>query len=389
MTCPRIPHLPSCPDSANTLLAAEAEDGGLLASDSELMRRLKKLLFVLKADDPTGYFTSKPDVAQHPQIADLVKNHTHINLVTMTDRTFRGEYRSLASFQTSSDLIANMLLHGPLKDEIHQPQPLLPKTSDLRHQKVSIVQRGADGAFYFSNAIPLKAAVDASDIEPLTKIKIAPTPSIDKSDLPTLGAVSAVPKPPQPPRPKRPPTGIAVEPVEIKDFGPFCSFAPTIDSSKASLSIPESTLLSRSNLRVECSYSSDPSSVLVFNGQQATGPHLEGLVADSHDAQPRAQYLTSQELAALKATAATKLDINKLATSVKDIDWHGVVAAMQPLRRDDDSLQHIDSNTLIAQNRLLTKALIELQNKRFDSKRKGVKSVATSVDDVSQEELHH
>ena len=105
-----------------------------------------------------------------------------------------------------------------------------------RKQKVALVQRAPDGTLLFSDA----QDHEAIETSGYSKIKIVGKPSVAPSKVPRLGQAAQVlnimPS-------KRPKTGVALNPAQCLEYGLFSSFAPCTDSSRASFSSAETSLV--------------------------------------------------------------------------------------------------------------------------------------------------
>jgi Domain of unknown function (DUF3512) len=114
---------------------------------------------------------------------------------------------------------------------------------DEKEQKVCLIQRDEIGNFYYSPALNL-SQVEGLDLKrEISKLKIIPSTSLKRSNT-ILGSI----KPKQ--TTKKLKTGIQFRSVEFIDYGTFSSFAPQFDSSLASLSPRDSTLVNKPFRRV-------------------------------------------------------------------------------------------------------------------------------------------
>ncbi|KAH6565016.1 hypothetical protein BASA62_007575 [Batrachochytrium salamandrivorans] len=375
---------------SSTCRKRERDDEAPLPSDSLLTKRLKKLIFVLKAEDQTGVLSCEPNSSKWPTLDPL--KTTHVSLFTMTERVLNDDYPSLTAFQTDFNLaISAVLKHFPPTGLVYKNAILLesfgtslinsiahssqasingvadPQThnsssttitstpsADIKGQKTALIQRGPDGTFYFSNS-QLKEVSDIPAGEKLSKVKIIPTPAINIADMPRLGASSKIIKQSHDhPLKKKSTSGIRTEPVDFKDYGVFFTFAPTADSSKASISVAESTLVSRPGRHVECVYEDAPPSLdtlPVFNGlnHDPNSVNLESIGESTHP-----------------------LFIDKEATE------------------GGDNLDTVMSAHILAENAALIHKLLQLQGKRYHARMKGMRKDNTkAVDDIERLEIRY
>ncbi|KAI8923567.1 hypothetical protein BC831DRAFT_514104 [Entophlyctis helioformis] len=366
------------------------------ATDSDLSRLLKKLL------------TQQQHNQQQP-----------VSLATLADRTLLGHYSSLAAFQTDLSLVVrHALVHYPAAHAIHQAarsldrlatrlihsslaqsqpahapsEPPLPappanktvldlalgKYANIRRQKTALVQRGTDGTFYFTGAHP--HPIDSFPLgDVVSKVKVIPTPSLPASALPVLAVSTRPPKRQKPLPPRKIPAGIPVAPVEYRDYGVFSSFAPVADSSRASVSVSESSMMFLRSLRVEMDYVDEqplPETVPSFNGisvdvHGAGDPAATGLRSIPVEAIVPPRRLDDLELARLEAPEKAKLDPENLAPLTNDPDW----SLLLPLLRQDSKpetvaklLDQAGTADLLAQNATLLQRLLAFQSERLKTR---------------------
>ena len=105
-------------------------------------------------------------------------------------------------------------------------------------QSYSLVQKSANGSYFFTS--PLHRYVDDAHFDSqLSKLKIQPTLSTPMDDVPLLSS-SAYSLRRMNPSSKPLPLKVKIMPVEFPDYGLYSTFAPLVDTSKASLSRSES-----------------------------------------------------------------------------------------------------------------------------------------------------
>ncbi|KAJ8326496.1 hypothetical protein BDV3_006008 [Batrachochytrium dendrobatidis] len=371
-----------------------------LPSDSDLVKSLKKLLFILKSEDTTGFLSSKLDATRWPALESIKSNH--VSFFTMTTRVLKGEYQSLSDFQTDFNLaISQVLKHFSPLDRIHQsalhlddfgtrlinsiiaantkatvdPATVTATTStaDVKRQKIALIQRGPDGTFYFSNA-QLKAVTNALEGVKLNKVKIIPTSATPLSDVPCLGQSSKLAMKTRDQKAKKKSIlGIRTAPVDFKDYGVFFSFAPMSDSSKASMSAAESTQIIKPGRRIECTYEAAPldppplDSLPVFNGAD-----LNSNAAVLPTLNPLEELiLTDDEISRLDAPHLADLNMEDLTRLSPDIDWNTIICALSKGQADDAAIndhtptEQISTAQLLTENAELIRKLADLQSIRY------------------------
>ncbi|KNC99193.1 uncharacterized protein SPPG_05449 [Spizellomyces punctatus DAOM BR117] len=239
---------------------------------------LEKLLVVLSSEDEEGYFSRPVNVEADSKYLELVKKP--MDFGTMEQKLAERSYRALCEFQDDFDLVMkNAMSYHPANDDIHQlalrlwkfgtrlinsqyerfPKHLTVEPDDspyfkttrskakaaevkervFRPQKYSLCQRGPDGTFFFSSA-QTKPLDDIQLVEDVGKVNIIPSYSEDQTQVPPLKSLVH-------------PSLIAGRtlsksrhkrnepaPVEFVEYGPYYTFAPMVDTSKATLSQAES-----------------------------------------------------------------------------------------------------------------------------------------------------
>ncbi|KAH6590447.1 hypothetical protein BASA50_009422 [Batrachochytrium salamandrivorans] len=411
---------------SSTCRKRERDDEAPLPSDSLLTKRLKKLIFVLKAEDQTGVLSCEPNSSKWPTLDPL--KTTHVSLFTMTERVLNDDYPSLTAFQTDFNLaISAVLKHFPPTGLVYKNAILLesfgtslinsiahssqasingvadPQThnsssttitstpsADIKGQKTALIQRGPDGTFYFSNS-QLKEVSDIPAGEKLSKVKIIPTPAINIADMPRLGASSKIIKQSHDhPLKKKSTSGIRTEPVDFKDYGVFFTFAPTADSSKASISVAESTLVSRPGRHVECVYEDAPPSLdtlPVFNGlnHDPNSVNLESIGESTHP------LFIDKEVKNLEPAHLADMSLNSLTELLPEVDWSLVSPRLLAQATEGgDNLDTVMSAHILAENAALIHKLLQLQGKRYHARMKGMRKDNTkAVDDIERLEIRY
>ncbi|KAH6581551.1 hypothetical protein BASA60_002383 [Batrachochytrium salamandrivorans] len=378
---------------SSTCRKRERDDEAPLPSDSLLTKRLKKLIFVLKAEDQTGVLSCEPNSSKWPTLDPL--KTTHVSLFTMTERVLNDDYPSLTAFQTDFNLaISAVLKHFPPTGLVYKNAILLesfgtslinsiahssqasingvadPQThnsssttitstpsADIKGQKTALIQRGPDGTFYFSNS-QLKEVSDIPAGEKLSK--------------------------------KKSTSGIRTEPVDFKDYGVFFTFAPTADSSKASISVAESTLVSRPGRHVECVYEDAPPSLdtlPVFNGlnHDPNSVNLESIGESTHP------LFIDKEVKNLEPAHLADMSLNSLTELLPEVDWSLVSPRLLAQATEGgDNLDTVMSAHILAENAALIHKLLQLQGKRYHARMKGMRKDNTkAVDDIERLEIRY
>ncbi|KAJ3088642.1 hypothetical protein HK102_008286 [Quaeritorhiza haematococci] len=233
---------------------------------------LHKLIEVVRGEDVNGICNLEDE--ENTQDGESV-----VTLLSIEEKAKAGQYKSISRFQEDFDLAMSAVIqqYSPDSGEfetatsiwqfgtrlINREAENIPADSDddggdtgvktrrksrragkvdetdktFRGQKISLVQKGPDGSFYFSGSVrkppfesgglPMSAGVN--------KLNVIPTYS-SPNHIPKLGPITPAPKVPPAPKPNQ----IEVAPVEFLDADIFSSFGPTADSNQASLSQSES-----------------------------------------------------------------------------------------------------------------------------------------------------
>ncbi|CAG8490471.1 778_t:CDS:2 [Ambispora gerdemannii] len=133
---------------------------------------------------------------------------------------------------------------------LNQPvaQPKAPEKNEFpkRPQRIALYQRGPDG-FMFSSTRKLLSNQDSKIILTgnVQAVAVVSTQSLDEQKVPTLDSI--MPKYPQIKKERK--TEIAVPGIKTLNYGPFSSFAPTIDTSNCMVTMEEIVLLQHPKYR--------------------------------------------------------------------------------------------------------------------------------------------
>ncbi|KAI9091732.1 hypothetical protein DFS34DRAFT_697371 [Phlyctochytrium arcticum] len=243
----------------------------------ELYDALEKIVFVLSTEDEEEYFTRSVDPTADVRYLELIK--TPMDFKTMEQKVSDRTYGTLREVQDDFDLMMrNALMVYPVGSKIYRaaqilwkfgtrvinsqyarfprnltigpeesptptpqvkPKPTEVKERNLRAANYTLSQRGPDGTFFFSS-LQAKPLEEVPLVEDVMRVAVIPSYSENQEKVPQLKTTI---QPPniharrlyKPILRRNEPT-----PVEFMDYGLYYTFAPTSDSSMATLSQAES-----------------------------------------------------------------------------------------------------------------------------------------------------
>ncbi|KAJ3289200.1 hypothetical protein HK104_007668 [Borealophlyctis nickersoniae] len=352
---------------------------------------LEKLLFVLAGEDEAGYFLDikgdgprqkpvdfrsmqrKIDEEVYRSLQDFQDDFNAICVNAMASHSqTHNVYKTAESLWKFGTRLINSQYERvaklPVPEESHfqkTTRSMAKKTQEekggFRHQKITFAQRAPDGYDYFTSA-KLKVTDDLQGGDQVVKINVVPTPTHATPSIPNLGSllpdnrVTVV---------SSAPTKPATEVVpDFLDYGTFNSFAPSSDSTRATLSQAEAVGFMKANRKVILEFLQDEGEsqhVHIYRGD-GSDSELPSSVPDANDVPP---CLTEEELAKLQP--AESLQLNEVAAAELEAEGVDVEVILALPKQHGDILERNRWEKILKENTELFKQLQDWQDKRYDT----------------------
>ena len=281
---------------------------------------------------------------------------------------------------------------------------------NTRKQKVALVQRTADGSYLFSSGQlgTLVANPDAVLDKGYSKVKIVPTTALAVDELPNLAFASKPLKKPSSMLNKDK-KGISIESVDFINYGPFMSFAPSYDSSRATLNAVQSSIVHQGPKKISYAYVDNlytgyPSNSLICDlTKESKGktpihvPHKSNLSGSTPSVISPVAWIELQKLIAANdsatSTSVNEASLSSLAAIASDIEWTKLSQLPKQiesvLSHDPIDVQHASVDSILSQNKSLLAKLQQLQSERIQkaAKHGSSRSSTVSIDEWSTAQL--
>ncbi|KAI8907943.1 hypothetical protein EDD86DRAFT_208560 [Gorgonomyces haynaldii] len=282
------------------------------------------------------------------QVVGIVQSWTDMDVSELSNCADLLELKNRAQAFLSDDLqtrLNHMLLQYEVKTEEVD-------TNHLHRERVSIVQRAPDGSWLFSNSQDQHLVTDVKT----TKIKLVGKHANPPNKSGKLGA-AAHPLPLMLTR--KPKMGIQIRPADVLDHGPFSSFAPGTDSSRAALSSGETNLILNMYRHVE---------LLPFDKESLEPETVTKIYKGEKDDKLPTLPVTGEWAHPLVDPPKDVVFDPESLKKISPLNWQAILDLPEKIRKlkQGEHPNQVLINNLLAENAELVFNLQQFQNERFE-----------------------